>query len=74
MGEYRCYLLDGAGAIRFIDVLRCEDDVDALSRARESSKRCRIFKASSCGAGGGASMSSLSPSARANAGAPAFVL
>jgi hypothetical protein len=35
MGEYRCYLLDRAGAIRFVDVLMCEDDFDALSLARE---------------------------------------
>jgi hypothetical protein len=35
MGEYRCYLLDGVGAIRFVDVLLCEDDFDALALARE---------------------------------------
>lgn len=35
MGEYRCYLLDGLGAIRFVDVLVCAGDFDALSQARE---------------------------------------
>jgi hypothetical protein len=35
MREYRCYLLDGRGVIRFVHALRCEHDCDALTLARE---------------------------------------
>jgi hypothetical protein len=35
MAEYRCYLLDGFGAIRGVEVVAGEDDRRALAEARE---------------------------------------
>lgn len=35
MTDYRCYLLDGWGAIRGVEVLAVEDDGGALAEARE---------------------------------------
>lgn len=34
MADYRCYLLDGVGAIRGVEVVRGEDDRRALAEAR----------------------------------------
>jgi len=34
MHEYRCYLLDGVGAIRAVEVVRGGDDRAALAEAR----------------------------------------
>jgi hypothetical protein len=35
MTDYRCYLLDGIGAIRGVEVVAGEDDGRALAEARE---------------------------------------
>ena len=35
MADYRCYLLDGVGAIRSVEVVTGEDDRRALAEARE---------------------------------------
>ena len=35
MAEYRCYLLDGIGAIRGVEALACDGDDRAVVRARE---------------------------------------
>ncbi len=34
MGQYRCYLLDGAGAIRGVATVAGTDDASALAAAR----------------------------------------
>jgi len=35
MAEYRCYLLDGVGAIRGVEIVTGPDDEGALVEARE---------------------------------------
>ena len=35
MRDYRCYLLDGAGAIRSVEVVAATDDRSALFEARK---------------------------------------
>ncbi len=35
MAEYRCYLLDGAGAIRGVEAMSCDGDDRAIARARD---------------------------------------
>jgi hypothetical protein len=35
MAEYRCYLLDGVGAIRGVEIVAAADDGRALDAARE---------------------------------------
>ena len=36
MADYLCYLLDGLGTIRAVEVLRCRDDHDATRSGRRA--------------------------------------
>ena len=44
MGDYRCYLLDGAGAIRAVELVDDETDASALAQAQQIlSRRPEFF-------------------------------